>query len=197
MCVESGRVGTVLTFWPILLWTKKYSKNKVYDSRNKMSKKKRVRCDVMDAPPLPGTDARETPMAEPGERLRVRQSGLGLQKQWWRTSAPLANWIALAPRAVRLNLGCPTWRSNLLEVTLRKPPPPHLFSVPPPSLTCGLLLRTSSSRTSSSVLKSLNWRTHRENTTLSSGKLSKFLCQWKTHQQQWNIPGLGKGVAFP
>ena len=53
MCVESGRVGTVLTFWPILLWTKKYSKNKVYDSRNKMSKKKRVRCDVMDAPPLP------------------------------------------------------------------------------------------------------------------------------------------------
>lgn len=54
--------------------------------------------------PFPSTEARETPMAEPGERLRVRQSALGLQKQWWRTWAPLANWIALAHRAVRLNL---------------------------------------------------------------------------------------------
>lgn len=145
--------------------------------------------------PFPSTEARETPMAEPGERLRVRQSALGLQKQWWRTWAPLANWIALAHRAVRLNL--PHIRSNLLEVTLRKSPPPQLFSLPSQSLTCGLLLRTSSSRTSSSVLKSFNWRTHRENTTLSSGKLCKFPCQWKTYQQWWNIPGLGKRVAFP
>ena len=53
MYVESGRVATVITFWSTLLWTKKYSKNKVYESRNKMSKKKRVRCDVMDTPPHP------------------------------------------------------------------------------------------------------------------------------------------------
>lgn len=146
--------------------------------------------------PTPSADARETPMAEPGERFRVRQRGLGLQKQRWRTWAPLANWMALKQRVMRLNLGCPAQRPNLLEATLRKSPPPHLFSLPPQPLTCGLLLHTSSSRTSS-VLKSFNWRTHRENTTFSSGKLSKFPCQWKTHQQRWNITGLGKGVAFP